>query len=208
MPKPKLIKRGLLREAKRYYSNLPYHNYNHALKILKNAELIMKRLHKKFNRDVVEQAILFHDAGYHLNHKKKGFKNKEELAAKIVKKILTKLNYSSKHIKKVMKCIIATNINSKPKSIEEKIVRAADVASMKESYKDFLMDTKKLIKEYEKLYNIKVDVNKWKKSQEKIIKRYLRQRIKLSKNYYNKKGKSNFHERVKRNLEKYAKAQI
>ena len=205
MPKPKLIKKDLLREVKKYYTNLPYHNYKHALKVLKNARKIMTRVNKKFNKDVIEQAILFHDAGYHLNHKKKGFKNKEELAADIAKEVLTKFNYHIRHIKKVMRCIIATNINSKSKSIEEKIVRAADVADMI-SYKNFLKNDEKLIKEYEKLHNVKVDINKWKKTQEKIIKQYLRQRIKLSKNYYNRYSKSNFHERVKRNLEKYAKA--
>jgi HD superfamily phosphodiesterase len=63
---------------------LPYHNFNHVLRTLVSAELLMERCLKggvPIDSEVLYYALLCHDAGYHEDHINKGFTTKEKYSA-------------------------------------------------------------------------------------------------------------------------------
>ncbi len=193
-------------EAKKYYTNLPYHNFNHTLKVADTAVKIIAQCRKDFieiEEDVIYYAILFHDAGYAENEKKLGFDTKEDYAANIASKVLKQLGFKEEKINKVMRIIIATHRNVPWKSIEEGIIRAADLAGLASEYPEFLENSKNLKKEYELLNKKQVSSKEWKEMSKKLIKFYINEEIKLSRNYYDKEGRSIFHEKARRNLDRF-----
>jgi predicted metal-dependent HD superfamily phosphohydrolase len=180
--------------AKKHYRNLPYHNFAHALKVRKAALKFVRRCKKyqvPINQEVVEIAALFHDAGYDQVKN-----NKEELACKIAEQELKKLNYSAKTIKQVKQSIMATKAGHPLKTNEQKVLRAADLSSFTENYKNFLAASKKIEKEYHLLYSKKpFPVQKW----TQMVLSYMDPPIHLTPKYY----QDNFHVKAIKNINKY-----
>lgn len=191
---------------KLYSKKLPYHNFEHALRSVKFSRKLCKRCKEEgivIDKNVVEKALLFHDAGYHQNSVSLGFKTKEDYSAFLAEKSLKSLGYDSLFIKKVKKAILSTKAKSKFKTSEEKIVRAADLAGLAGSYREFLDNSIRLKKEWEMFSKKKISWDEWKEKTKKVIDFYLMQNIQLTKYFRNKKGESIFHLRAKKNLNKF-----
>lgn len=99
-----------------------YHNFNHTLRVVSNTNILLNA--EKVNEEETELLLLaawFHDAGYI-----KGFKNHEEESAKIARIFLQENKYSSSKIELIISLIQKTELNEKPSTKLEKIIRDAD----------------------------------------------------------------------------------
>ncbi len=189
--------------VKNFYSDLPYHNFSHALKVVKKCEDLIKRCARygiSVDKKVILIAALFHDVEYEKTIKGK---TKEEHSADIARRELLKLGYSKSFIKKVEELILATNYEATPKTPEEKILRAADLSNLAGEYKMFLKNNNLLKKEYEYLNKVSLTKKQWKEKTRNTILYFLSQDIKLTPEHDNKKGKSIFHISALRNIKKY-----
>jgi predicted metal-dependent HD superfamily phosphohydrolase len=180
--------------AKKHYSNLPYHNFHHAEKVKNYALKLVKRCKKykvPVNREVVEIAALFHDAGYD-----KVKTNKEKFACQIMTRELKKLSYTPKFIAEVKRTIMATKLGGPLKTTEQKILRAADLSGFMGSYQEFLKNNKKIQQEYKLLYKKDNFPNKaW----AKLVELYLKPKIQLTPEH----KEDAFHAKARKNIEKF-----
>ena len=186
--------------AKKYYSKLPYHNWNHAKKVRSNALELVERCRKykvPVDSEVVEIAALFHDAGY-ADVKE----NKEEHSAKIARKALKKYKYPDSKIKAVINTILATKKNGQLKTNEQKIMRAADLRSFTSSFKEFKKASDKIRREYKILYgNSDFPLKGW----TELVDAYLKPKIKLTTEYSSDKFHTKAKNNIKRILREYKK---
>jgi len=187
--------------AKKHYPSLPYHNFQHALQIRRNALKFVRRCKKykiPVNREVVEIAALFHDAGYD-----KVKTNKEEYSSKIAEKELKKLKYPTKFINQVRNSIMATKSSwpLRARATEQKILRAADLLSFNSSYDNFLKAAKRIQNEYKILYNKdNFPFRKW----TELVESYLKEEIKLTPQY----KKDDFHRKARKNITRFLKENL
>lgn len=184
------------RIAKKYYTALPYHNFQHALQVRKNAIRFARRCRKyniPINQEVIEIAALFHDAGYW-----EVKKDKEEHSAKIAEIELKKVGYPEKFINKIKKTIMATKGGWPLRTAEQKVIRAADLLSFAAGYKKFWEASKRIQKEYGILYKTdRFPVKKW----TELVESYLKPDIQLTPKYKSDK----FHVKARRNIERFLK---
>jgi predicted metal-dependent HD superfamily phosphohydrolase len=191
-----------------YSENLPYHNFEHALRaVVVGLEIADKCIEEGLgvNKEVVYYALLFHDAGYHLDYLGEGFSNKEEYSAHLAEINLREIGIDAKIIKLVKRAILATVQGAEFYSTEEIIVRAADLAEMASDYEIFLENNKKLKAEQALLTAVPISWNDWKIQTKKVVEFYLSQDIKLTSAYKDEDGNSVFHKKAKENLEKFMK---
>lgn len=144
--------------------NLPYHNWE--WHIATSFEAGMKFFDKYQNGKTLEQpnannlviglAILGHDAGY--SHYRTltelqsatGFDSREAYSCHIVEHELLLLGHDQDTIDEVTGCIMATKRGVKPSTINEKIVRRADLANIaSDNYEDFATATRNFREEVE-----------------------------------------------------------
>jgi len=190
---------GLIREAARkHYTDLPYHNFGHAIQVIRNARVLIDRC-RKYNilvdEEIVEVAILFHDAGY---AEETDYESKEAYAADIAREELGKIRFGK--IGGVEKCIMATHKDAVPESVEEKIVRAADLMGLAGDYKTFRENSEKLGKEWRQLTGTEPDINAW----IRLVNYYFSQTIVLTPDF----NTDGFHERFRENVERYLTEEI
>jgi uncharacterized protein len=123
----KYLKQELIKEAKKYICNKdPSHDFNHALRVLKNAEYISSI--EGGNLDIIIPATLFHDV---INYKKNDIRSKNAAleSAEFTESILNNFSfYNYNKIYLVKQAIIEHSYSNgiKPKTIESKIVQDAD----------------------------------------------------------------------------------
>lgn len=152
--------------ALRYYdSSLPYHNYGHIQDCLAAADAILARCRKKsvkVDERIVRWALLFHDAGYHEDHRAKGFDDKEEYSAQIAGRCLGENGATAQQVGLVQQAIRATRRGSEvPLTAEVQAVRAADLSQLATEYAVFKSNTVKLQKEHKKLSGSSVPWTEW-----------------------------------------------
>jgi predicted metal-dependent HD superfamily phosphohydrolase len=169
--------------SKLYSDQMPYHNFNHVLRALAAGDELVERCLREgvpINGEIVYYALLFHDAGYHENHISKGFTNKEEYSAHLAVQCLRAEAIPEDTIKSVVAAILSTQRDAQFTSIEDKAVRAADLAGLASDYENFRSDVEKLRQEDEILTGRKVAWDAWKTSVEETIRFYLSQEIRLT----------------------------
>lgn len=192
--------------AKKHYSNLPYHNFDHALQVFEYCKQLIKRCEEfgiSVDKETVLISALFHDAGYAEDNKKLGFATKEKYSVYLAKQELEKISYSKLQISGIEACILATEAETIPKTPEQKILRAADLMELAKDYSTFLKNNKLLKKEYELISKKKVSLEEWKANTKKIVLFYLGQDIRLTPKHDNEQGISVFHFNALQNLKKY-----
>lgn len=198
------IESKMLRAAEGLYSpTLPYHNFEHAKNIVAEIMAIADRCKSEgveLNRHVAYLAALFHDAGYHLDHLKKGYETKEEFSAALAKQELTKAGMSEEISTQVSDTILATHRDAAFAINEQKALRAADLAGLAKNYEVFVRNTVLLKREYELMHDTKITWELWKTNVAQLIDFYLSQDIRLTKEHDNEKGESTFHLEVRENL--------
>lgn len=132
----------------------PYHNKEHPFDVLDLVIQIANRCEKEgivFDRTVLVLAALLHDLGYHLdpkNFNKEEIKTREDVAAYLTEKILTELGVEKEIINKVISAILGTHTDGKLDTVEAKILRAADLASISGPYESVRNGTERLWKEF------------------------------------------------------------
>jgi predicted metal-dependent HD superfamily phosphohydrolase len=190
--------------ASEYYSSeLPYHNFGHALSSALTGLKIAQECRLEnipIDDTIVYCALLFHDAGYHHDHEKMGFDSKEALSAQIARDILGKRPFPTKFIEKVEKAILCTTRDASCTTTEENAVRAADLSGLAADYAVFRQNTVLLKEEFEFLYGHKVEWGQWVERATTIIGGYLKQELRLTRFYSGQPGQSPFHKKIKQNL--------
>lgn len=169
--------------ARRLYSDsLYYHNFQHVIETLNEAELILKQCDDKqinYDKKVICHAILFHDAGYIDNHISKGYRNKETYSADLATDVLSEAGEDEAHIEAVKSAILCTHIDAVCHSNDENIVRAADLSALILPYKQFKKKSIDLYKERELITGKKITWEQYKKEVFKIIQGFLQFRMNL-----------------------------
>lgn len=210
------LKEKIKEEAKEYYSNeMEYHNFNHALEVLKYADEMIERCKKagiSVNERAVILGVLCHDASNHEDHsgEDEAFEIKENYSAHIAGIVGRKLGMDEKTIEISQAGIRGTNPFIKAKevdalTIEGKIMRAADVFGMTKPFDEFMIDNANLKMEDERMNKKKLTWEEWKNKSSKVIKKYLEGKIELTGESH-ENGKSKFHEKVTENLNKFMSA--
>lgn len=197
--------------ASNYYSDeLHYHNFSHIKDTLNYAESILEECDSKkisYDKKVVCHGILFHDAGYNLNHSEKGFNSKESYAAVLAENALSAAGESQEHIEKVTRAILATHMSGECQTNDDAIVRAADLSGLAAPYSGFINKSIALFKEREYMSGEKISWDKYKNEASDIIHGFLKSEIKLDIDLFSK-GNSLFHEKVFGNLDKLMQHKI
>ena len=99
-----------------------YHNFNHTLGVVSNTKLIIEaEVVTPDEAEILLLAAWFHDTGYI-----KGFENHENVSIEIARNFLEEQNYDSSKITAVSNLIKKTELNEKPETKLEKIIRDAD----------------------------------------------------------------------------------
>ena len=190
----------------KHYGELDYHNFEHAMEVVrKSRELVAKcKIYDiKVDELIVILAALFHDAGYHDNHEEQGFASKEEYSADIAERELNNLNHDQELIMLVKECIIATHRNKLFETVEQKVLRAADLSGLAGPYEEFVANNKLLKQEQEHLQDRQIDNDEWKEVVKNLIEFYLSQDIQLTPEHNDEDGVSIFHQRAQENLNRF-----
>ncbi len=191
--------------AKLYRSDLPYHNFKHAMHTVEAAELIIRRCEQegvRVDAQVVYYALVFHDAGFHQDPTQFGCATKEDYSAKLAGKVLAERGVAPRVIEKVAKAIDSTRRDAPFKTTEQKAVRAADLAGLAADYKVFRGNTERLRQEHALLTGESIPWPQWVDMAYQVVRFYLDQEIRLTSYFSNQDGKSDFHTKVRQNLAK------
>lgn len=105
----------------------PSHDFNHAMRVLKNAEYIAKK--EKADLDIIIPAALFHDI---IVYRKSGPKShlSSDHSAELAEVLLLKIKeYPKKKIQKVKLCIVECSFSKGiiPNLLESKIIQDSDL---------------------------------------------------------------------------------
>jgi len=115
----------LQKEVRNKISNDPAHDFNHIIRVYKNAEKLAKK--ENANTKLVLCAVLLHDI---VNYPKsdKRSKNSSTKSAIMARQILSKYSFSNSEIKVITDAILDHSFskNKTPKSLEGKILQDAD----------------------------------------------------------------------------------
>ena len=116
---------SLKNEVKKRMENDPAHDFEHTMRVYKNAQKICKK--EKANEDLVLSSVLLHDIVSHPKSNKRSKMSSIE-SAKKSKKILEKFNFSKEEIGIISDAIRDHSFsqNKIPKTLEGKILQDAD----------------------------------------------------------------------------------
>lgn len=203
------IDKALLAEAESFYDpKLAYHNFSHINYVFAAAESIIERCRQNGlqpDETVVFLALLFHDAGFIEDHKAKGFDSKEAYSATIAKEVLAKHGYEASTINKISQAIMSTHCDERCQSIEDKIVKGADLSGLADSYEVFLDNAIKLKDEYELFNNHDIAWRDWKDMAIKRLLLFIDDEMELTDKEFNEAGESLFRNAVISNVERLRK---
>ncbi|MGC8585964.1 MAG: HD domain-containing protein [Candidatus Micrarchaeia archaeon] len=119
------LKHKLIEIAKKNIKNDPSHDFNHAMRVLKNAEMLGRIYHA--DMDVLIPAALFHDLIVYDKGSEKS-KYEHEESARMALRILRKLHYNPEKLDKIKYAIEVCSYSKgiKPTTLEAKILQDAD----------------------------------------------------------------------------------
>lgn len=193
------------RAAQRYDPELPYHSFDHVRDTLERAADLLERCRRHdlgVDDEVVQAALLFHDAGYHLDPEEQGHDSPEALSASIAQEELDDIGVDAAVIEQVRDCIMATRPEAQAHTPEQKIVRAADLGGLAGSYAEFLEDAGALREEHAYLHGERQPLQAWVEGVRKTLQFYLAQDIRLTPEHDDGE-ESRWHRSVRQNLERF-----
>ncbi|MEX2524668.1 MAG: HD domain-containing protein [Gammaproteobacteria bacterium] len=191
------------RAAALYDDRLPYHNFDHVMRVLAAGKELMEKCRRgniPFDEEAVHYAILLHDAGFHEDHVALGFDSKEAYSADLARDLLNELAVPKSVIDKVVSAILCTHVDGYCRTVEDKIVRQADISGMGSDYEQFREDAVNLKQELELLSGKQISWEEWKTQAKERINLYLREDTGLVSKDYDAHGAPVFHNRVRENL--------
>jgi len=190
--------------ARRYYSQaLPYHNFEHALAAVEHGRRLVERCHEAgldVDGEVVYLALLFHDAGYEDDEAALGFASKEAYAADIAARTLKERGFDPSTIDRVVRAILSTEHGASFDFVEQKVVRAADLAGLAADFETFRTNAQALRTEVRILYGEEIPWRDWVERVCARLEFYLGQDIHLTDHYFGPDGRSAFHSALSDNL--------
>ncbi len=192
--------------ARSCYSDLPYHNFDHAITTADEAVRIAQRCVAEglmADELIVFLAGLFHDAYHHVDPRSHGFVSKEEYATATATVLLIKVHAPMVIIQPVSAAILATHKDAPFTTVEQKIVRAADLRNLAGPYEEFLKATMLLKHERELLSGQPIRWVEWKEQTGRVAAFYCTQDIRLTSAYANPDGSSRFHMHTKANVARF-----
>ena len=165
--------------SEKLHSNYLYHNLAHTQRVVENVKEISENLEVSvIDVENLEIAAWFHDVGFI-----ESGENHEEKSVKIAVDFLKSHNLSEDRLQTITELILATKMNSVPKTILEKILRDADAAHL--SSKDFFNYNSLLRKEWELVlgnrYYTDYALKNWTKDKEKNLSKILKNQKKFKK---------------------------
>jgi len=183
-----------LDEIKKLYEPRPYHNFGHALNVW---EKIIEFLNRgiKANEELLYWSALLHDAGYGQDFKKLGFISNEHMHAQIAFDFLLNLGKDPQFCQKVAETILATNPHIYPQTTEQKLLRAADLSGLAADFSHYREFYEKIKAEFPA-----PDDLAFFRGNLLAITPYFWPMIRLTDNYYNQTGASDWHSRVANNI--------
>lgn len=197
---------ALYRVAPTLYMDLPYHNFDHALEVWRNAKHLIERCRQygiPVDPCVVEVACLLHDGGFwwnpqntyvHSNGRERLAMVREAIHHELAERTLTDLGFEAPLIEAVGHCIDATNPMTTPRTVEATIVAAADTMAVGiGSFKRFMTEGQLLQDEIGVLTGNRPD---WKTSTRfgmSYLGQFLARRLYLTPQYCNPEGTSAWH---------------
>lgn len=134
--------------------NLYYHSINHTLDVCE-AALRIGKMEKVKQEDLllIETAALFHDSGI-----MKVYKGHELASIDLIRQVLPDFDYSKKHLEKIEKMIIATQLPQKPPDKLSEILCDADLDYLGRD--DFYINALCLYREWYEL-GIRMTLKEW-----------------------------------------------
>lgn len=197
------VVRAVRRQGPSFYTNLPFHNWEHILQVAGYARGFVKRCRQygvKIDADTLLLAVYLHDAffaippGTFVNPSTdRLMMSREELAAVFAKNYLEKLGVPKPMAEKVAKMIMATRYDIDPKTPEEMLLRAADLANLAGPYRQFSRNWDNLRAEAELITGQSISRRDFALRQAAFLPLYLWLDIRLTPDYYNPDGASHFH---------------
>jgi hypothetical protein len=187
-----------------YDSKLPYHNFGHAMTVTRYSEEVIDKCKREgvaLDENVVYYALLFHDAGYHEDHRAKGYETKEAYSANLAQQALRDYGIDEETIKKVESAILCTHMDARCQSNEDKAVRASDLSGFTAEYGIFKLNSVRLWEEQELMHGKSIDWDDWILGVKDTLELFLREELELTSDYYNKGGNSVFHIQTRENIE-------
>ncbi len=128
----------------------PFHNLNHGMET-RAAALTLARRAQEYGQPVdtvaVEHAALLHDAHYQISPAMMGMPFREDVHMHFAYNTLRMLGAPDPHALRVARIILATNSMIEPNTIEEKIMRAADLSKLHGNYAEFVAGSERLHRE-------------------------------------------------------------
>lgn len=177
---PKYLDKAIIRHVRGLYAaeeHYPYHNWKHVEDVLMNLKPLLERC-LKYSIEVDETAlrhgIICHDLLYPVDAVLLGYSSKEEFAAHYSYNLLRSLGAPESHARKVEKIINATHYLVEPVTIEEVLIRAADLRGISEEYTIFFKQTKRLYRERRKNSIRKVTFNEHLRQSFILLREYFR----------------------------------
>lgn len=189
------------------YGSLPYHNFEHVRFTLRAAQRLIHRAHAEgitIDSEVVYLALLFHDAGYESDHLALGFATKEAYSAALARQHLAAHGYPPSLLHRVEAAILSTHRDGSFHTPEQKAVRAADLSGLAAPYAVFRGNAELLRLEWQQLTGESIAWEAWVPKVINALKLYIGQRIRLTRYYADAEGRSVFHIRSLRNLQRLA----
>lgn len=134
---------------------LQFHNYQHTLNVVQNAERIA--LEVGLSAEDLELVLIsayFHDVG-----NMETTKQHEMLSCSMARKFLEKEHYPEDKIQIIEHIILATEINSVPKTLLEEIIRDADLSHL--GGESFLDQNRQLREEWTNFLGMSFTDDEW-----------------------------------------------
>ena len=186
-----------------YDPKLPYHNFGHAITVTRYSEGVVdqcRRENVSLDEKVVYYSLIFHDAGYQEDHIALGYESKEAYSADLAETALREHGVDEDTIDKVKVAILATHIDGKCYSNEDKAVRASDLSGLAAGYDVFKLNAVKLKQEQDLMQGSSPEWKDYVLNVANTVRLFLREDLELTSDYFDENGNSVFHTRVEENI--------
>ncbi len=137
--------------ARPHYSKLSYHNWDHHIVSLlgyTNKRLpVLARMGVIIDPDVIQDAVVWHDADFPLDASLYGFDSKEELAASVARQNLPEVGRDESYIEQVVTAILPTQVGKPRPTNEANLMVEADLHNVAGPVEPFLKSSLDLANE-------------------------------------------------------------
>jgi len=166
---------------------MTYHTINHTIDVVESAlEIGRKQSLSEEDLEILQLAAWFHDLGY-----SKGGENHKLEGSEMAKQFLSKKKYPQALIKKVVGCIMATQMPQNPQNYLEQIMCDADLMHLADE--DYFKKADLLHKEIQHTKSCEISEKEWLQMNQDFLNKHC---------FFTDYAKTNYESAVKENLKK------